>query len=695
MLRAAGADRPGRAAWAAMAAWAVALGGCSRAREDPPSDGVARAPAAYVGRSGCAECHERESSRWQGSHHDMAMDVATPETVLGDFDDARLEHFGVTSRMYRSGGRPMVETDGPDGALHEYEVKYVFGVFPLQQYLVEFPGGRLQTLPLCWDARPAGEGGQRWFHIYPDEPIPAGDELHWTGVNQNWNHMCAECHSTNLRKGYDATNSTFATTWSEIDVSCEACHGPGSTHVAWARAEATGRSGPGGGSEGLAVDLRGDGGVWIADPGSPTARRSTPRASHAEIEMCARCHSRRGALVDGAAPGGPLLDSHRVSLLDEGLYFADGQIEDEVYVYGSFLQSRMFGAGVTCTDCHDPHTARVVASGNALCAKCHQPAVFDTPAHHHHAGGPGTAGTNCVDCHMPVRTYMLVDDRRDHSFRVPRPDLSDRLGTPNACQACHGDQSPAWAAERVAEWFGPERRSEWRFGEALHAGREGLAGAGALLERLIADGTQPAIARASGLELLQPWPGSELDEAVRSGAADAEGLVRMAAADAAMGLDPGERFAAIGSLLADPLLGVRVAAARSLASSVDGSTPGAARSAFERAAAEYVASELANAERAAPHVNLGGFYTDRGMIAEAEQEYRTAMRLEPWFSPAAVNLADLERAQGRDDRAETVLREFLKRSPRDAAARHALGLTFGAPRASRGSPGGAPTGGGV
>ena len=158
--------------------------------------------AVFVGRKTCAQCHQKQDKLWLGSHHDLAMQVADQKSVLGDFNDVRFTYAGVESTFYKRNGKFMVRTDGPGGKLHDYSIKYTFGVYPLQQYLVEFPGGRLQALSIAWDSRPKSVGGQRWFHLYPDEKIAHDDVLHWTGLNQNWNHMCAGCHSTNLKKNY-------------------------------------------------------------------------------------------------------------------------------------------------------------------------------------------------------------------------------------------------------------------------------------------------------------------------------------------------------------------------------------------------------------------------------------------------------------------------------------------------------------
>ena len=292
------------------------------------------------------------------------MQEVTEATVLGDFDGATLTHFGVTSTFFRRDGRFFVRTDGPDGKLHDYPIAYTFGVFPLQQYLVRMEGGRLQALPLCWDARPAAQGGQRWFHLYPGEAVPAGDALHWTGSNQTWNYMCAECHSTGLRKGWQPAESRYETTWSEIDVSCEACHGPGSSHLAWAQSPDKRSADP---RKGLAAVLRDPGrGTWVVDPATGNGKRLAPLAATQEVETCARCHGSRAVIQEPSAAGVPLLDSHRPALLDPGLYHADGQVEGEVYEYGSFVQSRMFHKGVTCSDCHEPHAATLRRTGNSL-----------------------------------------------------------------------------------------------------------------------------------------------------------------------------------------------------------------------------------------------------------------------------------------------------------------------------------------
>ncbi len=629
--------------------------------------------AVFVGRKTCAQCHQKEDQLWSGSHHDLAMQVASQKSVLGDFNNVRFTHFGVTSTFYKRDGKFMVRTDGPGGKLHDYEIKYTFGVYPLQQYLVEFPGGRLQALSIAWDSRPKSVGGQRWFHLYPDEKIAHDDVLHWTGLNQNWNHMCAGCHSTNLKKNYQPEQNRFHTTWSEINVSCEACHGPGSRHLAWAE-QAENRGEPSkDGAQGLVVRLKDRDGVhWTIDAGTGNAQRSVPAKWGIEIELCARCHSRRATISEDYAPGRSLHDTHLPALLEERLYHADGQIKDEVYVYGSFRQSKMYRTGVTCSDCHEPHSLKLRASGNAVCAQCHLPQKFDASSHHFHK--PGSMGASCVECHMPAKTYMVVDPRRDHSIRIPRPDLSVKLDTPNACNQCHTDRSTTWAADAVQKWVGRTPKGFQNFAEALHAGRSGAPAAQQLLVRLAADDSAPNIARATALSQLGRYLSPALLDVLKPALHDRDPMIRAATLRALEALEPNARFQLARHLLQDSVRAVRIEAARILAAVPQEQLAAEQRGVLAKAIDDYIAAERVNADRPESHLNLGILYANRGSFSQAESAYQTALKLQPSFVQAYVNLADLYRLRQRDDKGEAALRKALEIAPQDGDVHHALGL---------------------
>ncbi|HTO75895.1 MAG TPA: tetratricopeptide repeat protein [Thermoanaerobaculia bacterium] len=664
-----------------MVALALALSGCRRAPAGraPASHAKAAAPpapaAVFVGRPACEKCHAEEARRWAGSHHALAMQPADEKTVLGDFHDARFTHFGVTSTFFRRGGKFFARTDGPDGRLHDYEIAYTFGVYPLQQYLITFPGGRYQALNVCWDTRPAKEGGQRWFHLYPKEEVAHDDPLHWTGPYQNWNFMCAECHSTNVRKGFSPATDSYATTFSEIDVSCEACHGPGSAHAAWGEAVRAGKAKPTDADKGLVFAL-GDPvkASWIFDPKTGIAQRSAPRTSRVEIETCGRCHARRSVVAADYHYGRPLADTHRPVFLERGLYRADGQIEDEVYEYGSFLQSKMYAAGVSCSDCHNPHDLKVPVSADRVCAGCHQPDKFDVPAHHFHKAG--STGASCTACHMETRNYMVVHARHDHSFRVPRPDLTVAIGVPNACNDCHKDRSAEWASAAALKWWGGKRRESRHYGEAIHAGREVLAGAGPALADLARDSAKPAIVRGTALTLLAGENGPAPPDVIESALRDADPYVRRGAVAAAETLEPAERVRLLAPVLADPVRTVRIEAARALVSAPKEQLSPSDRSRFEAALSEFVDTQRLDADRAEAHVTLGALYAEQGDSSAAEAEYRKAIALLPAFGGAYVDLADLYRVQGRDGDGEKILRQGLAASPRDPGVHHALGLAL-------------------
>src|SRR5262245_31629977 len=602
----------------------------------------------YVGGQACSSCHQAQTQLWQESHHALAMQPADSKTVLGNFNNTTFSKDGVTTVFYTRGETYWVRTDGPDGELHDYKIAYTFGVEPLQQYLIELSNGRYQALSIAWDTRPAETGGQRWFHLYPQEHLTAKDELHWTGPQQNWNFMCAECHSTNLQKNYRPKDDRFETTWSDINVSCEACHGPGSRHLEWAHQAQRGgvNSDP---LRGLVFTLKDtSSGSWVLASGDTISRRTQPLSSRAEVETCGRCHSRRAQIWSDYRHGQPLAQTHHVVLLDQGLYHADGQILDEVYEYGSFLQSRMYQAGVTCTNCHDPHSARLRRTGNVLCAQCHLPDKYDQPQHHFHK--TGTEAAQCVSCHMAQRFYMVVDGRRDHSFRVPRPDLSIKLGTPNACNDCHNDRSAQWAAEAVDKWYGPSGKRGWHYGVAIRAGRDSQADAEKQLVQTIEDATLPAIVRATALSLLPRSAELGSLRAVTNALRDSDPLVRRAAVAALSIVGPQERAALGFPLLNDPVRTVRLEALSGLLDARRDSFTSTQLATLDQVIAEYREAQVFNADRAEANVSLGALDARLGSLEAAEAAYHTAIRLQPSFSPAYINLAVLYCQQGQEEK---------------------------------------------
>lgn len=612
----------------------------------------APAPAdpTFVGRQACIGCHKPEYDKWRNSHHDLAMDTATEATVLGDFNDAVFTQNGITTRFYKDNGAFYVNTLGPDGQNDDFQITHTFGVFPLQQYLVPFPGGRYQCLTIAWDVEK-----KKWYAL-PNHTDDPDDWLHWTNAAQNWNGMCAECHSTHLRKGYDHRTDTFNTTWTEIDVSCEACHGPGSAHVAWAEKPEMGREKTE--NYHLLVDTR----------------EITPEA---QLAICARCHSRRASFADFDHRDDDIMDCVIPSLLNEGLYHPDGQILDEVYVYGSFTQSKMYQREVMCSDCHDVHSLDRKLDGNDLCLQCHRKDIYDTADHHFHKAvdkGKPSKGDDCISCHMPESPYMGIDMRADHSIRIPRPDLSLALQTPNACNAagCHGDKTVQWSANWTQTWYGLRKRAH--YGTTFAEARKGNPKAKKELIRLSQDQLRPPVVRATALSLLQRYMDDEVMGVLEESLSDSEALIRHTGI-ATLNLTGHEKTTRlITPLLYDPVKAVRIQAALCLAPVHREQLDTNQKIVFNTAIDEYREAMEYASDFASGRFNLAIMHDALGDTDQAIAQYREAIRIDDQFFPAKNNLAMLYNRIGNNQGAVALFRDILKTHPERYHMAYSLGL---------------------
>lgn len=609
---------------------------------------------AHVGSEACAACHFGESRAWDGSDHALAWTLPSEATIKADFADSVFEHDGAAYRFHQEGDGYAVQIAEPGAAPQDYEVVGVAGIAPLQQYLLETAEGRLQALDVAWDV-----GAARWYHLYPESDLRPGDGLHWTGPYKTWNARCAECHATGFRKNYDPRRRRYRSIQAEIGVGCEACHGPGEAHLAWARSPETYDRAKWDGLTDKGFTL----GFAAADP-------------EAEIQLCAGCHSRREPFTDGnPLPGTPYHDSYRLALLREGLYHADGSIDDEVYVYGSFLQSRMYARGVRCSDCHDPHRAQLKAEGNAVCTQCHAPggnadfpslrkAAYDTPEHHFHAAG--TAGAQCKSCHMIERIYMGIDGRRDHAFRIPRPDLTAATGAPNACSDCHSDRPASWAAAEIARRFPDSVRRGPHYTQVFAAARRDPSGQKRALLELARRSDLPAIVRASALDLLMPVADAAVATEAGALLAESQPLVRAAAAGLQRAAPPAERARRLAPLLRDPLRAVRTAAAREFLTVPRGAVPAEAAADLAAAMQEWQASLLAKADYPESHMVIAGVALTTRNFRTALGAFHEAVRLDPQMVQAWGMIVRLQAASGDQAGARLALSEALAANPDNA-----------------------------
>ncbi|MFO1131070.1 MAG: cytochrome c3 family protein [Hyphomicrobiales bacterium] len=611
------------------------------------SPGVAEdAPhAGYVGSAACAQCHAAAATAWAGSDHAWALRTPDSTSVLGDFNNASITHKAVITRFTTKDGKYFVETEGADGKPQVFTVRYTVGHRPLQQYLVETGKGRLQVLDLAWDVN-----AKKWFHLYPDQDAPPGDGLHWTGTYKNWQARCATCHQTGFDKGYDIPTRTYKSHWAELTVGCEACHGPGEAHLAWSKS----RSG--------------------SDPYS--ALPLGPGHQAQELDVCGPCHSRREAFSQlQPVAGAPYHDNYALALLTPDLYFPDGQQRDEVFILGSFLQSRMKAKGVTCSNCHEPHGGGLVAAGNAVCTQCHSPAgneafpslrkaEFDSPEHHHHK--PGSDAAQCVSCHMPERSYMLIDPRRDHFFRRPDPLQSKAAGSPDVCTGCHADKSAEWAAEQIASWK-PSGDKDWQDRSAYIAFNSGdrSQSTAAGLTRYVLEVEHPGVVRATAIGALGAAgtlaPG-DLEALLK----DADPLVRAAAIGALRQAALQDRVAQLMPLLTDASRSVRQRAAVELAGAGVAALPAADDGAYRQGLKDFMDARLANADTPESQVAIGGLALSRRQWDEAERAFTTATQMDPQMASAWLVLAQLAEARGNADGAEALLASGLAASPGNA-----------------------------
>ncbi|GAA5520733.1 tetratricopeptide repeat protein [Aliifodinibius salicampi] len=620
---------------------------CNQSKEKAKDTAGETSPhASFVGDEACQSCHLDEFKGWKGSHHDYAMNEANETTVRGNFKDVTFTHNQKTYRFFRRDSLYMVEAPGSNDESVRYQISHTFGWEPLQQYLIDFDKGKLQALNIAWDTEK-----KEWFALNPDQDISHGDWLHWSGGAMNWNTMCADCHSTNLRQNYIAEADSFHTNWSSMNVSCEACHGPAKDHVTFMKSDEA--------ADATIERIRED------------LQLTSKSGQMDQINQCAQCHALREEVTGTYKHKGDFLDHYSVTLPHPEAYFPDGQIKDEVYVYGSFLQSKMFGKGIECSDCHDPHSLELKANvtDNTLCMQCHE-SQYDTYEHLRHS--IGTEGSRCIDCHMMGRYYMEVDFRRDHSFRVPRPDLSAEFDTPNACNNCHTEQSPEWAANAIEQWYGPDRPNH--FSEVLLKANEEGREVATDLEALIADTSQPDIARATAIWYLGEWGAGRHVGLLTEMLNDENPLVRTSATRVLGNLPEEVKINPLQEALDDSVRSVRVAAAGGLTefSISDISFP--LKDHFKNALQEY--RQYLQVTQYFPQglMNKGQFFEKRGKPEQAIMAYRDALKKDSLFNPARINLAYLYNQQGNNDEAEQLLKTVIEIDSEYGPAYYSLGL---------------------
>ena len=626
----------------------------------------------YSGSESCQSCHEQEYSLWENSHHDLAMKKATPETVVGNFDDVTRTFKGDTWRFFTRQDTFFIETTAPGGQRKAYPVKYTFGIEPLQQYLVPFPGGRLQSITIAWDSRKG-----KWFDLYPDTEVNTREWIHWSSGGQNWNTMCASCHSTYLEKNYDPVKETFNTHWELINVSCESCHGPGKEHV-----------------------QEYEDSTQYGEAHNYSSMLMNANVSEKTlVEECGRCHMRREQLTNVYQPGDDIMDHFVPELVRPPNYFADGKILEEDYVYGSFKQSKMYHAGITCTDCHNAHSLDLIATGNDLCNSCHQASDYETPDHHFHE--PNTEASQCVSCHMTGRTYMGNDFRRDHSFKNPNPELSINTDVPNACNNCHDDQSAKWAAGFMEEWYGDttskgkltaygdfkaeldqvEEYEEYQdhdsFEKVFVNASQGKQSAIPKLADIAGSQYYSDMIRATALWHYGQIAPSDQHQVLLEALDDSEPLVRYHGVEQlAQRMEPQRRISHLAPLLEDTTKAVRLIAFENLSGISKQSIPKQFQASYDSMKKAYKKYLDINADFPGGQLRKAYFHENRNQTRLAKEAYRQALDLDTLFNAARIGLGHLLNRQGRTSEARQTFKTVTELEPEYGSAWYSLGLLW-------------------
>ncbi len=586
----------------------------------------------YVGDESCKSCHEKEFDTWRDSHHDLAMQEVNSNTILGNFDDHKITIDDIDYHFYRKDSSFYVNIKDIDNTINEYKIDYVFGITPLQQYITSFDKGKKQVLRVTWDTIK-----NKWFHQYAGDKIVTNDWLHWSRGGQNWNTMCAECHSTNLKKNYFVEKDSFHTTYSVINVSCESCHGPAEKHNNWAN--------------------NGE------KPGNMHILNSTDQSS--QINECAPCHSRRVKLTKNLTPGLPFEEQYMIQTLTPNLYFPDGQIMDEDYVVGSFLQSRMFAEGIKCTDCHDPHSMQLKFEGNKLCHQCHVPATYDSSMHHFHE--ENTEASQCINCHMTGRYYMGNDFRRDHSFRIPRPDQSVIYDTPNACNGCHDDESNKWAADQIIKWYGPTRADHFSDAMLLSSKDNLTDNEKETLNAFILDVKYPFITRATAIDNMAITSNNDYNTILRS-LTDSSALVRFKALQKLTNL-PQQEKAAVGlKHVNDTTKLVRIGAAQLMVELDINTLSEADQVSLQIARDDFEKMLYANADFSTGRSNLGDYFFRNNDLKNAIKHYNISIQKDSFLFSVYTNLATAYSMSSDNQKALETLGKLIKIDPQNSRA---------------------------
>ncbi len=588
----------------------------------------------------CAACHRKEFEQWAGSDHAWAWRQVDSALDSEPFHGQTMQAHGEDLRFKTDKQGQLWITEHKSG--QQFKVHSVLGRRPLVQYLVEGEDGGVHTPSAAWDTEK-----HEWFDVFAgDERLSceglaerqSGDWGHWLGRGMNWNSQCAWCHMTEFRKGYDEKTDSYRSTWKEPGVSCIQCH-----------------------PQAAEPDPQ-NGCLAAAD-----TRKLTPRQIH---DNCATCHARREELDDQFRAGNRFDEHFRLELpLVEGIFYPNGMQQDEDYCETGLRLSKMGYAGVSCIDCHDPHTAelKLPQEDNSVCLRCHANGtlVNNTPAPiiditTHTPCPPSSTGGRCVECHMPISPYMARDPRRDHSFNSPDALLSMECGIPNACIMCHRDKDNTWAQQHIDRVYsGAHLKTTRARTRAIAAAMQGKGETAALLAALQHEPNPHW--RATLLEHLAALPRTQEIQQAAQQAAKSDCSPERAAAAQLLGADS-------MPMLADSSRLVRRAAAWQNLGRLS------AHKEAQKALQEQINTAKHQADQPTGAMQLAMLAQATGDKQEAERQYKRAIALDPASPVAYMDYAVFLAGCNRSADALAQMLTCAAKAPQNAQVQYRLGL---------------------
>lgn len=604
----------------------------------------------------CKQCHKKQFENWYISDHFKAMAKADNKSVLGNFNNQTISFHNIRNRLFIKNKQYFINTLNENKKYQDYKISYTFGHYPLQQYLIETKKGHLQALNIAWDSREKSEGGQRWFHLQK-EINGTKDIFFWTRHFQNANSRCIQCHTTNYSKNYNRETKTYNSSWSDINISCEACHIDVKKHLSLAKKNKFSNFQ----KDSLSHTVKKA--TWIFKKDKNSAIIANPNFNILQnqkniINICGTCHSRREN-ISKFKTNEDFYDNFKLKMLEKNLYEIDGQILDEVFVLGSFLQSKMYKKGVSCTNCHEPHSQKLYFEGNNLCLQCHKKNIFDVKTHHNHK--KNSIGSKCINCHMPQKKYMGVDFRADHSFSIPRPDLSILYNTSNACTNCHKNKSNLWAKKSLKNFLKKQNKNLSNKKDTYTKINKMLQNNNfSALNYFLTEeiNSLAKIQIATLYEQLKKFPINNTYNILSKDLKNKNILIKLSAISALEYAPPKIKISLLFPLKDDKNLSVRNKITQVLSSSFDFMNK-EQKQIFKKLTKELIKTLEYNSDSPIYLTNLANLYINLKNFNQAKKLLKEALEIEANYLPANLNLADIYRIQGLEKKVFNTLKKTL------------------------------------